>query len=33
MGKVMPENMPAAESIKKIESRKRKALRHKPKGE
>jgi len=29
----MPENLPAAENIKKVESRKRKALRHKPKAE
>jgi hypothetical protein len=29
----MPENLPAAESIKRVESRKRKALRHKPKGD
>ena len=27
------ENLPASENIKKVESRKRKALRHKPKGE
>jgi DNA-damage-inducible protein D len=33
LGGTMPENLPAAESIKKVESRKRKALRHKPKGE
>ena len=33
LGGTMPENLPAAESIKKIESRKRKALRHKLKGE
>jgi len=33
LGGTMPENLPTAESIKKVESRKRKALRHKPKGE
>jgi DNA-damage-inducible protein D len=33
LGGTMPENLPAAESIKKVESRKRKALRHKPKGD
>jgi DNA-damage-inducible protein D len=33
IGGTMPENLPAAESIKKVESRKRKALRHKPKAE
>jgi DNA-damage-inducible protein D len=31
LGGTMPENLPAAESIKKVESRKRKALRYKPK--
>jgi len=30
LGGTMPENLPAAESIKKIDSRKRKALRRKP---
>jgi DNA-damage-inducible protein D len=33
LGGTMPENLPTAESIKKVESRKRKALRHKPKGQ
>jgi DNA-damage-inducible protein D len=33
LGGTMPENLPAAESIKAVESKKRKALRHKPKGE
>ncbi len=33
LGGTMPENLPAAENIKKVESRKRKALRRKPKGE
>ena len=33
LGGTMPENLPTAESIKAVESKKRKALRHKPKGE
>jgi DNA-damage-inducible protein D len=33
LGGTMPENLPAAENIKRVESRKRKALRHKPQGE
>jgi DNA-damage-inducible protein D len=33
LGGTMPENLPAAENIKRVESRKRKALRHKPKAE
>jgi len=33
LGGTMPENLPAAESIKAVESKKRKALRHKPKGD
>jgi DNA-damage-inducible protein D len=33
LGGTMPESLPAAESIKKVESRKRKALRRKPKAE
>jgi DNA-damage-inducible protein D len=33
LGGTMPENLPAAESIKTVEPKKRKSLRHKPKGE
>ncbi len=33
LGGTMPENLPAAQSIKAVESKKRKSLRHKPKGE
>lgn len=33
LGGTMPESLPTAESIKAVESKKRKALRHKPKGE
>ena len=33
LGGTMPENLPTAESIKAVESKKRKALRHKPQGE
>ena len=33
LGGTMPENLPTAESIKKVESRKRKALRHRPENE